>query len=221
MIEVPGGYRGFVEGCKIPYEFFKSTGTGQSKDQIHAGSFHDAMREAGVEITNIIGYTSILPAIAREIPLEEGIDRLIHGAELKTIKAEAHVDRELGQKRATTAILYGWLYPKNKKAAKHEGGLVCEYNGQGTVEEALENVSNCIKVLFTAKNRRGVAFSENYELRKAPPLTATIEPKLQFGTAFCVIGFVSYVVPILGQNIFPTDAEAAAVFSQSAFGRKD
>ena len=219
LIEVPGGYKGLVIGCPIPWEFFKSTGTGQSNDQNHAGSFHDSMREAGVELGNLVKYTSILPAIAEEIALDEGVEKIVHGAQVGTIMADAHIDQERGQRRATAAIMYGLLYQRGGKGERHAGGLVCEYNGEGTVEEALKNVSSCLDGLYTGKNRRGFAFSEKYDLVKQPPLTATITPKQRFGTAFCVIAFVSYVVPVLGQNIFQKDEDAFA-FAQSAFGQR-
>lgn len=200
MIEVPGGYKGLVIECPIPYEYFISTGTGESGDQNHAGSYHGAMREAGVERGNLLPYTSILPAIAKEIPIDEGMDRIRHGAQVGVIQAAAHIDREKGQKRATAAILYGFLYPKGEKRGKHAGGLVCEYNGEGTPEEAIKNVNNCLDELYTGKDRKGFAFSDKYDLVKQKPLVSTIEPKQRFGTAFCVLAFVSYVVPVLGQN---------------------
>jgi len=196
-VKVPKGYKGTVTECPIPYEYFISTGTGESGDQNHAGSYHKAMRMAGVELGNLVPYTSILPPIAKEIPIEEGIKRIRHGAQVGVIQAAAHIDREKGQKRATSAILYGFLYPKGQKGGKHAGGLVCEYNGEGTPEEAIKNVNSCLDELYTGKNREGFAFSDKYDLVKQKPLVATIEPKQRYGTAFCVLAFVSYVVPAL------------------------
>ena len=218
-VEVPEGYRGLVVGCPIPYEFFKSKGTGQSGDQNHAGSYHKAMREAGVELGNLVPYTSILPRIAREISLDEGMDRIQHGAQVGVIQAAAHIDTEKGQKRATSAILYGWLHPKGERMREHAGGLVCEYNGEGTIDDAVKNVNSCLDELFTGKNRKGFAFSDRYDLHKQEPIVATIAPEQRFGTAFCVIAFVSYVVPVLGQNILPKDEDAFAL-AQSTFGQR-
>ncbi|MBW3016023.1 pyruvoyl-dependent arginine decarboxylase, partial [Candidatus Woesearchaeota archaeon] len=166
---------------------------------------------------NLIPYTSILPRIAKEIPLEEGISRVEHGAEMKVIQAAAHVDKEKGEKRATAAILYGWLHPR-KRGAQHVGGLVCEYNGPGTIREARDNLTKCLDDLYQKPNRAGFAFSERYDLRKAPILAATIEPKERFGTALAALAFVRYFMPVLGQNITPP--EDAFALAQGMFSEK-
>ncbi|VVB81815.1 Pyruvoyl-dependent arginine decarboxylase [uncultured archaeon] len=217
-IEIPSGRKGIIMGCPIPYEFFRTTGVGENEYQIHAGSYHEAMRSAGIELGNLIPYTSILPEISREIPLEVGIRRIEHGAEVKVIQAAAHVDREKGEDRATAAILYCRLIPKNSKDHRRAKGLVCEYNGNGTKEEALENLEHCLEGLYTGPNRDGFAFSEKYDMKRTEPLIATIRPEKRFGTALAALAFVSYFIPVLEQNVFPTDAEASAMV-QSALGR--
>jgi arginine decarboxylase len=185
----------------IPYEFYRTTGTGQSPYQQHAGSYHDAMRNARVELGNIIAYTSILPSIAKEIPIQQGAARLRHGSELKVIQAAAHVDLEKGEKSATAAILYGWLIPKNKRNAKHAGGLVCEYNGAGSEKEAIENLRACLNDLYQKPNPDGYSFSKEYKLKVDEPLVARIEPTVRYGTALAALAFVSFVVPVINHNV--------------------
>ncbi len=193
--------KGLVIGCPLPRSFFEATGTGESDHQIHAGSYHYAMQAAGVERANLIPYTSILPSIARKITVQEGMARIQHGAEMKVIQAAAHVDIAAGQKRATAAILYGWLRPKNDKTAPHAGGLVCEYNGDGTAEEAYQNLYACLQGLFNNPDRNGYVFADHYMLDVQPMLSATIEPKKRFGTALCALAFVDYLIPVLAHNL--------------------
>ena len=51
-------------GNRIPKDFFVTTGTGESDLTIHAGSYHLALKNAGIEMCNIMTYSSILPNIA-------------------------------------------------------------------------------------------------------------------------------------------------------------
>ncbi len=221
MVDVPKGYKGFVVGNTIPMEYYRTTGTGESPHQIHAGSYHDAMRKARVELGNLVVYTSILPKIANEIPIEEGVQRVPHGSELKVIQAAAHIDlldpevQKQGHKSATAAVVYGFLHPKGRRRASHEGGLVCEYNGYGTADEAVDNLKKCLKDLHEKPNAVGFKLSEKYELRIADPLSATVEPKERYGTAFAGLAFVSFLIPLLGQNVFNTDLEAIVALSSS------
>lgn len=219
MTKVPDGCKGFVVGNTIPMEYYRTTGTGESPHQIHAGSYHAAMRKARVELGNIIVYTSILPKIAQEIPIDEGVKRVPHGSELKAIQAAAHIDmqdpevQKRGYTRATAAVAYGFLHLKKRRM--HEGGLVCEYNGHGTVDEAIDNLKKCLKDLHEKPNAVGFKLSDKYELRIAEPLSATIEPKERFGTAFAGLAFVSFLIPLLDQNVFNKDLEAIVALSSA------
>ena len=67
-------------GNRIPKDFFITSGIGESDITIHAGSYHLALKEAGIEMCNIIAYSSILPKIATEI---EKPKELVHGSVLK------------------------------------------------------------------------------------------------------------------------------------------
>ncbi len=193
--------KGILIGCPLPRSFFETTGTGESEHQVHAGSYHYAMQAAGVERANLIPYTSILPAIARKITVQEGMARIKHGAEMKVIQAAAHVDKKTGEKRATSAILYGWLRPKGDKQAPHAGGLVCEYNGNETQDAADKNLHACLKGLFKNPDRNNYVFADEYDLDIQQLIAATVEPKKRFGTALCALAFVDYFVPILGHNL--------------------
>lgn len=170
-------------GNRIPKDYFITTGSGESNITIHAGSYHLALKDAGIEQYNIISYSSILPGIAKEIPIPK---MQHHGSVMETISAVANSKKG---KRATAGIIFGWLY--NKKSKKRYGGLVCEYNGSCTEKKAEESLRSSLKELY--KN----GFSENYDLKEIKIITKSTVPKKNYGTAIVAICFTSYVVPIL------------------------
>ena len=43
-------------GNRVPETYFETTGSGESDVTIHAGSYHLALREAGIEMANIMTY---------------------------------------------------------------------------------------------------------------------------------------------------------------------
>lgn len=171
-------------GNRIPKDYFVTTGTGESDIQVHAGSYHLALKEAGIEPYNIMTYSSILPGIAREIAKPA---KLPHGCVMETITAAASTTKG---KRATAAIIYGWLH--ERKSGKRYGGLVCEYNGNLAEKAAGASLRASIDELYTN------GFSERYELREITLHTKSFVPKKKYGTAIVAICFVNYVVPVLG-----------------------
>src|SRR5699024_11511390 len=56
---------GMKIGNRVPETYFETTGSGESDVTIHAGSYHLALREAGIEMANIMADPSIRPAAAR------------------------------------------------------------------------------------------------------------------------------------------------------------
>lgn len=171
-------------GNKIPQNYFVTSGIGQSDITIHAGSYHLALREAGIHKCNIVNYSSILPAIATEI---EKPNNFIHGSVLETIMACANVQK--GQ-RATAGIMIGRLY--NKTTGKKYGGLVCEYGGSNTEEEAKKQLQMSLNELFFN------GFSKTYELRDLKIKTVSFVPTKNFGTALVALCFMDYICPVLG-----------------------
>ncbi|MFW6371856.1 MAG: pyruvoyl-dependent arginine decarboxylase, partial [Bacteroidota bacterium] len=57
---------GLVIGNRIPKDYFITSGTGESDIAVHAGSYHLALKKAGIEMANIMTYSSILPQIANK-----------------------------------------------------------------------------------------------------------------------------------------------------------
>lgn len=169
-------------GMRVPKDYFKTTGVGESDIQIHAGSYHLALKEAGIERFNIMSYSSILPGIAKEISRPENLE---HGAVLESITAVASTTKG---KRATAGIIYGWLY--DKKTGLKYGGLVCEYNGNLSEKEVGKSLRMSLDELYFN------GFSEQYELKEINLTTKSIVPKKKYGTALVAICFVNYEVPV-------------------------
>ena len=168
-----------VTGNRVPRNFFVTNGVGESNVTVHAGSYHLAVRDAGIEMCNIITYSSIMPSIATEIKKSE----LVHGSVMETISAVATSNRG---KRATAGIIIGWLY----KNGERYGGLVCEYNGNNSEEEAA-------KILRTSLNELYTNGYQNMELRDIKLMTRSFVPKKKFGTTIVAICFTDYVHPLV------------------------
>ena len=174
-----------VVGNRIPRSFFWTSGIGESDITIHAGSYHLALKEAGIERHNIMVYSSIMPGIAIETAKPTN-EETVHGSVMETIMAVTSGTK--GQ-RLTAGIIYGWVY--NKKTGEKYGGLVAEYNGNLPDLEARESLRQSLDELYYN------GFSEEYEMREIKIETRSFVPKKKFGTAMVVIGFKDYVYPIV------------------------
>ncbi|AQT67716.1 Pyruvoyl-dependent arginine decarboxylase AaxB [Anaerohalosphaera lusitana] len=181
-----GGLNGVLVGNRIPKDYFVTEGTGQSDITVHAGSYHLALRNAGIEMCNIMCYSSILPKIARQIdkPAE-----LTHGSVMETISAVATADR--GQ-RATAGIIYGWL--RRKDDGEKHGGLVCEYNGHKAEADACAELRSSLKELYTN------GYSDDFDMDEIVLHSTSFVPEKRYGTALIALCFVNYVVPMLGNT---------------------
>src|SRR4030065_2117876 len=118
---------GILLGNRIPKDFFVTEGTGQSDITVHAGSYHLALRDAGIEMCNIMTYSSILPAVANETAKPP---RLTHRTVLETIMATANANAGT---RATAGITWGWLF--DRSTGERHGGLVWGDNGSPAAGE--------------------------------------------------------------------------------------
>lgn len=173
----------FLIGMRVPKDYFKTTGVGESDIQVHAGSYHLALKQAGIERFNIMSYSSIMPGIANEISKPENLE---HGAVMETITAVASTTKG---KRATAGIIYGWLY--DKVTGQRYGGLVCEYNGNLSEAEVGKSLKMSLDELYFN------GFSEHYDLREINLTTKSVVPKKKYGTALVAICFVNYEVPLV------------------------
>ncbi len=170
-------------GNRIPRDFFITSGSGESNITVHAGSYHLALKEADIEMCNIMTYSSILPKIAKEIKRPK---TLVHGCVMESIMA---VSTNTKGKRATGAIMFGWLY--DKKTKKKHGGLVCEYNGPKTEAAAEKELRQSLNELYTN------GYSEKFELKEIRCISKSIVPKKKYGTAIVAICFTNYLFPVV------------------------
>lgn len=172
-----------ILGNRIPHRFFLTSGTGESNICINAGSYHMALKNAGIDMCNIMRYSSILPEQAEEVNRPKNI---AHGCVMETIEAKA--DACKGQ-RATAGIGYGWLYGKDKK---RHGGIVAEYDGDLPIISAKESLEASLKEI--AAGFRGRKLGDiNFRLE-------TIVPKKKYGTSIVSLCFVDYIWPIERAN---------------------
>jgi arginine decarboxylase len=169
-------------GNRIPRDFFVTSGKGESDITVHAGSYHLALRAAGIERFNIITYSSILPPIATRVEQPQQV----HGAVLESIMACANSKKG---ERATAAIIFGWLF--NKTTGEKYGGIVCEYNGHDPARDAESSLRKSIMELYEN------GFSEDNELRDIEIHSESFVPKKKFGTALVSICFVNHEYPVL------------------------
>ena len=174
-------------GNRIPKDYFVTKGIGESDITTHAGSYHLALKKSGIEMCNIITYSSILPKIATEISRPTS---LTHGSVMEAIMAVSNCP---GGERATAGIIYGWLH--NKKTGKKFGGLVCEHNGSYSEPEVTEKLNASLEELYVN------GFSDEYDLKNISTIKASFVPKKKFGTVIVAICFVNYIYPIIKSHI--------------------
>lgn len=183
ILHVEGRLGELIIGNRIPKDYFVTKGTGQSDLTVHAGSYHLALKAAGVEMCNIMTYSSILPGIANEIKRPE---RLVHGSVMESIFAVCTVDKG---ERATAGIIYGWLY--DKKTHQKYGGLVCELYGDHSIREIESRLHASLEELFTN------GYSDDFDLKDRRVITESFVPEKNYGTALVALCFVNYQYPIL------------------------
>ncbi|MBN2350805.1 MAG: pyruvoyl-dependent arginine decarboxylase [Bacteroidales bacterium] len=176
--------QGIVIGNRIPKDYFVTKGVGESDIAIHAGSYHLALKQANIEMANIMTYSSILPGIAQKISRPEHIE---HGAVMETIMAVAN-----GKKgeEISAGIIYGWLY--DRKTGKKFGGLVCEHNGNFFEAELKNKLHASLNELYYN------GFEEDYKLEDIEILTESFVAKKKYGTALVALCFTNYVIPVMG-----------------------
>ena len=175
--------KNLLVGNRIPKDFFITTGKGESDIAIHAGSYHLALKNANIEMCNIITYSSILPAISREVKRSK---KLVHGSVMETIMAVANCRKN---ESCTAGIIFGWLY--DKKSNKKYGGLVCEYNSFFSEKKAEKQLKKSLNELYTN------GYSDGYFLKDIKIILNSISPKKEFGTVLVALCFTNYLYPIL------------------------
>ena len=194
-----------ILGNRIPYEYFSTTGKGESEAgskglKYETGSYDAALTDAGIEDCNIIEYTSVIPTHAKQISKEDGLKRINWGEVMECIKAQANGDKG---KFISTAILTTDVYDNKKKFL---GGFALEYSGSGSKEQALKSLSTSLKGLI---ERRGYGIIENSVEIFKDNITSkkyilypgkifvydSLKVTKEHGTVFCALCWVSHRFP--------------------------
>lgn len=173
----------YLVGNRIPKDFFVTRGIGESDLTVHAGSYHLALKDAGVEMCNIMTYSSILPGIAKQITRP---NKLVHGSVMESIFSVCNCEKGI---RTTAGIIFGWLFDKSNKKY---GGLVCEIYGSDSAIEIDRKLHDSIEELYFN------GFSDDFELRDRKVIISSFIPKKKYGTALVALCFTNYIYPILG-----------------------
>lgn len=167
---------------RLPLTFFETTGVGQSDVTIHAGSYHLALHDAGIEMANIMTYSSILPGAARLVEYP-GRKAIVHGEVMESIMAVAHCGPG---ERATAGIIYAWLDLDPASGSRY-GGLVCEYGGPMSEDDVRPHLRDMLDELYTNGYQHMTLSEPRYVVQSLVPTKA-------YGTALAALCFTSYEV---------------------------
>lgn len=170
-------------GNLIPHTFFATKGSGESDLELHAGSYHMALYDAGISDFNIMVYSSVLPATAHLASMDE-IDLPPFGSEMKTIMSVSHGQQD---EFVSAGIVYAWMY-KDEDFNEKVGGLVCEVSGRYRIEE-LE--ARLIRVITDLHEK---TYSQYY-LGEMNFVSEGITIQKRYGTALAALCFVDFKQP--------------------------
>ena len=170
-------------GNLIPETFFVAKGSGESDLEKHAGSYHMALFDAGIADFNIMTYSSVLPATARLVTMDE-VDLPPFGSELKTIMAVSHGYQD---EFVSAGVVYAWMY-KDENFDEKAGGLVCEVSGRYRIEELEARLIRVINDLHQKTYRRFYLGDLNF-------VTEGITIEKRYGTALAALCFTDFIMP--------------------------
>ncbi len=191
---------------RIPFEYFFTTGKGQSNyggkgDPFEAGSYDAALNMAKIQNSNIVKYTSVIPPEGKLISRKKGIKYLRWGNVLETIMAQMNGIK--GQV-ITASVLKTNIYDKK---GKYLGGFACEYAGYGDRKHALNVLFHDISEMIERRKfgkskekdlkfRNKIKTDKGYYYEPKHFVTQTLEIKERFGTVLAAICFVNHLIPI-------------------------
>jgi len=196
-----------VLGNRVPYEYFLTKGKGESDAgseglPYETGSYDAALNDAGIQNSNVIEYTSVIPAGAKEIPKQEGLKRINWGEVLEVIKAQSNGKRG---EHISAAVMITTIIDPN---GVYFGGFACEYSGSGTRKEAEDSLIISIAGMIKRRgygNIKGTTtmYKDNitdsgYKIHPGKIfIYDDIKVDQEHGSVFCAICFVSYRYPHL------------------------
>jgi arginine decarboxylase len=200
-----------ILGNRIPYEYFITTGKGESNAgseglPYETGSYDAALNDAGIQNANIIEYTSVLPTEAKQLSVKEGLSRIKWGEVLETIKAQSNGSRNA---QISAAVMITTVHDPS---GKYYGGFACEYSGAGNKKEAedslLFSISDMIlrrgygKIIGTPKLYTNLKTDKHFTIHAGKEFVYdSLHVSKDHGTVFALICFVSHKYPILSASM--------------------
>jgi arginine decarboxylase len=166
---------------RIPKKFFITKGKGNADMEIHAGSYHVALFDAGICNYNIQTYSSVLPRDAKEYGKDESVFMPPFGSELYTIMSCKHGEKG---ERISAGIIFADLIAMN---GDKQGGLVCEVCGNYDRKELKERLNKVIKQLYDLTYRE-----DEYTLCNYRVMTETMIVEKEYGTVLVALCFTDF-----------------------------
>ncbi len=186
---------GTIVGNRIPKDYVMTKGYGDTdvgagkKDPWEVGSFDIAQIRAGVENFNFVRYTSIIPPEATEVPIQIARTHFHHGAVMEAIIAQAN-----GHKGERICAGVGRILVRRNIDGLKIGGFAAEYMGDGNEDDARRELHIALTEIF---NRR--YDTTQYSIFNEKFCVQEHVVRHRYGTAIALIGFVSYIYPVLGR----------------------
>lgn len=168
---------------RIPIKYFISQGSGQSDLARHAGSYHIALWEAGIDGYNFVPYSSVLHKKSVRVYLPEEIEKLKpeHGSEMMCIQAVAN---GTSGDTISAGIVYAELL--NPDGSIY-GGIVCEETG------VCDGYTLGVLLVAILKDMYGSTYKTKGIILGEPRLI--VESQLvtkKYGTSIVSINFLTY-----------------------------
>lgn len=142
-----------------------------------------ALYDAGISDFNIMTYSSVIPATAKLVTMDE-IDLPPFGSEMKTIMAVSHGTQD---EFVSAGIVYAWMY-SDENFDEKVGGLVCEVSGRYRIEELEARLTRVITDLHDK------TYSQ-YFLGELNFVTEGITIEKRYGTALASLCFMDFELP--------------------------
>lgn len=185
---------------RIPYQYFLSKGYGESdvgggSDPWEASSYDAALAMAGIQNFNMIKYSSILPAEAKEISRPSALKKVRFGSVMESIFASMN-----GVKgdRITAALLVTRMHNKSGKII---GSFCTEYMGNGTPDDAKKTLlADCSRMIerrgygkTNLKWKKKYISEDGKEFQPTHFVVQSLNIKKNYGSVIAGLYFVNYI----------------------------
>jgi len=193
-------------GNRIPYEYFITSGKGESDVgssglPYETGSFDAALTDAGINNVNIMKYSSMVPPVSKEISKHKGTKNINWGEVMECIMAESSGSK--GSKISAAVVITDVIDPKGTRL----GGVACEYSGNQSKKELEKSLCASIKEIIERRNfgKTGdIEMGKTYITDKGYKIHPgkifkyeTMIVKKNHGTVIASICFVNYIYPTI------------------------